>query len=213
MLFAVQLNLYNCSPSRNRGLLMLSDKEIKSSIKSGKILLSPFDENLVGVCSVDIRLGVEIREFRTNGHKDFFNPFERIQANDYTSLLRPEHGKFILEPGGFVLATSLERIRLPCNIAGRLEGRSSIGRLGIILFGGHIDPGFEGHLTLKIANISAMPIALYPEMRIAHILFEEIASKPSIGYSKRKSSKYKEQKGPVVSRIYKDTLNGIPCHG
>ncbi len=193
--------------------MILSDRDIARQIRAKKIVIEPFDEKLIRTCGIDIRLGYEIRRFEKNVFKDFFNTFERIEADDYTSLVRPEHGRFIIEPGEFVLATSLERVRICNGIAGRLEGRSSIGRLGVILFGGHIAPGFDGHLTLNLCNISAMPIAIYPEMGIAQILFERMSSEPRVAYSKRKNSKYGGEKGPVVSRIYRDMLNGRACHG
>ncbi|MBI5871616.1 dCTP deaminase [archaeon] len=194
--------------------MILSDKEILKQIKAKKIGIEPFEEKFVSACGMDIRLGYELRGFKNNVSRDFFNPFEKIEADDYTELIKPEHGRFILEPGKFVLATSLERVKICDGIAGRLEGRSSIGRLGIILNVGHIAPGFDGRLTLNLCNISAMPIALYPEMRIGQVLFERMTSEPSLPYSKRKNSKYSGEKGPVVSRIYRDMLNGRrACHG
>lgn len=184
--------------------MILSDRDIKKAIKSKKLLIEPLEQTQIGPCGIDIRLGYEIREFKRNLFKEYFNPYELISPDEYTAISKPKNGKFILEPGDFILATSLEKIKLPSNITARLEGRSSIGRLGIIIYAtqGHIDPGFEGTLTLKISNISAMPIALYPEMKIAQIVFEKLSSSVQIPYEKRKTSKYIKQKGVQVSKIY-----------
>ncbi len=184
--------------------MLLSDKTIKELIKRGELVVRPFDEDLVGPSSLDIRLG----------HEFLFFDRMRIEAIDptkpidgYVERVRIEDGQaLILHPGQFVIATTLEYIKLPPYISGRIEGRSSIARLGVIVHstGGFIDAGFEGQLTLEMSNINIVPVKLYPRMKIAQLAFF-MQDKPSeTPYNKRRSSKYIGQRGPTPSKIHLD---------
>jgi len=184
--------------------MLLSDRTIKELIKKGELVIKPFSEELIGPSSIDLRLGNEFI---------FFNRL-KIEAIDpsrpideYVERVKIGNDKpLILHPGQFIIATTLEYIKLPSYISARIEGRSSIARLGVIVHstGGFVDAGFEGQLTLEMSNINIVPVKLYPGMKIAQLAFF-MQDKPSeTPYSKRKSSKYIKQEGPTPSKIYLD---------
>jgi len=187
--------------------LILSDRTIKELIERREISIEPFDESLIGPSSIDLRLGNEFRVFERT-RIDAIDPKKPIE--EFTKLIRiRDKEAFIIHPGEFVLATTLEYIKLPDYIAARIEGRSSLARLGIIVHstGGFVDAGFEGQLTLEMSNLNQVPIKLYPGMRIAQLAFI-LQDKPSqTPYGRRKTSKYYRQKGPIPSKIYLDFFN------
>jgi len=204
----------------NNSLMLLSDKKIKEYIKSGKILVDPFDENLVGPASLDLRLGFKFRVFKNidveaidpKEYKDdiiFRTETDRyiIHHGKYSDLyiLRDQKTPFIVHPGEFVLASIYEYLKLPDNIAAQIQGRSSYARLGLIIHtsAGWVDPGYSGHLTLEVVNVNTIPIKLYPITCIAQISFFELDSVET-PYHARKDSKYVDEGGATESRIYKD---------
>lgn len=188
--------------------MILSDVDLKKALESGYIKITPkidYKEQL-GSCSIDLRLG---RAFRIFDHSKYpyIDPFKKNVGDDITREIIVKDGEpFIIQPGDFVLATTIEYVEVPDDLTGRLEGRSSIGRLGIVIHStaAHIECGFRGNITLEIANMGKMPVALYPEMRICSISFEQLTQKAEIPYFKKKSAKYVGQKGPEQSRIHEE---------
>ncbi len=184
--------------------MLLSDITIRELMRKREIVIEPYDESLIGPSSIDLRLGHEFIFF-DRIKIEAIDP--RRPIDDYLEKVYVEENKpLILHPGQFVVATTLEYIKLPPHISARIEGRSSIARLGVIVHstGGFVDAGFEGQLTLEMSNINMVPVKLYPKMRIAQLAFF-LQDKPSkVPYNKRKTSKYIQQKGPTPSRIYLD---------
>lgn len=200
--------------------MLLNDKKIKEYIKNGKIVVDPFDENLIGPASLDIRLGYKFRVFKNynaevidikNYNDDVLYEIKNkdfsIQVGKYSDLylLGEKNDGFIIHPGEFILASVYEYIKLPDNIAAQIHGRSSIGRLGLLVHtsAGWIDPGYKGNITLEIYNVNKIPIKVYPLMKIAQIIFFEIDS-VEVPYDKRPGSKYIDEKGATYSLISKD---------
>lgn len=187
--------------------MILSDKSILDMIRSGELVIEPFDKSLVGPSSVDLRLGNEFVIFERT-RIDVIDPKKPIQ--EYTKVIKVnDNNFFIIHPGEFILATTLEYVKLPNHIAARIEGRSSIARLGVVVHstGGFVDAGFEGQLTLEMSNLNMVPVKLYPKMKIAQLAFI-LQDKPSkVPYSIRKGSKYHKQKGPMPSKIHLDFVS------
>ncbi len=183
-------------------LAVLSDRDIKKALEGGRVKISGLDPANISVASVDLRLSHEFRVFK---HSEVTHVDVKDGLRDeLTELIRVPRGKaFTIHPGEFVLGNTVEYIKLPDDLMARLDGRSSLGRLGIVIHStaGSVDPGFEGTLVLEIANISRVPVKLWPGMRICRLTFEELTSPSEKPYSKRKGSKYAGQKGPGVSRI------------
>ncbi len=190
-------------------VMILSDQSILELIKKGEIIIKPFNDDLVGPSSVDLRLGNEFLVFE-RARIDVIDPKQPLE--DLTRKIFVENGDFfVIHPGEFILATTLEYIKLPDYIAARIEGRSSLARLGIVVHstGGFVDAGFEGQLTLEMSNLNRIPVKLYPGMKIAQLAFI-LQDKPSqVPYGKRPSSKYHKQKGPIPSKIYRDFFENI----
>jgi dCTP deaminase len=190
--------------------MLLSDKEIKKYILEKKIILKPLPDfnSQLGPASLDIRLGNEFRIFNSN-KKPYIDPKDPDTFLGLTKLVKiKDNEKFILHPREFVLGVTLEEINLPANIGARIEGRSSWGRLGLIVHStaGYIDPGFKGRLTLEMSNIGNIPIILYPGLRICQLAFELLSSPAENPYSKRKNSKY-GGKHVQESKIHLDFKN------
>lgn len=186
--------------------MILSDRDIKKYLEEGKIEIRGLkDPNLqIGPSSVDLRLGGEIRKFKRI-EKAYIDP--REDSSTATELAKIDENKhFILHPGEFVLGTTEEYVKLPADIVGRLEGRSSLGRLGIVVHStaGYVDPGFHGKLTLEMSNIGMVPVALYPGMRICQLVFVKMSSECEVPYNKRNGSKYVGQDAPKESKIHED---------
>ncbi len=183
--------------------MMLSDKTIKEYIESGKIKVEPCDLNQqLGQIGIDLRLGNVFREFLMP-HRAFID-LTKPQSDSDTRLVTVKDGEtFMLHPGEFVLGTTMENVELPNNIAGRLDGRSSLGRLGIIVHAtaGHVEPGWKGKLTLEISNIGKLPIALIPGMRFCCIRFEEVTTPVETAYLGKYSS---QGDAPPASKIEDD---------
>lgn len=181
--------------------MILSDRDIKRYLKEGKIKIEPLDiENQLTSVGIDLRLGEEFRIFKI-GHNSHIDPSE-YSLEDSTELIKVDSGKpFIIHPGDFVLGVTKERIELPDNLAARIDGRSSLGRLGIIVHStaGKVDPGWVGKLTLEITNIGKLPVALYPNMKFCTLVFEPTSTPVERVYSK--VGKYAGNEAPVVSKI------------
>ena len=185
--------------------MILSDRDIRSAIVDGKISIDPspdFDKQL-GSCSIDFHLG---NTFKIFNHSKY--PFIDPRSPNLTSELMKDivvagDEPFIMRPGEFCLATTVENLKLSDDLLGRLEGRSSLGRIGIIVHStaARFDPGWDGTPVLELGNIGVLPVALYPGMKICSFTFEELSSPSDNPYVKRKNAKYTDQKSPVASRL------------
>lgn len=189
--------------------MVLSDGDIKKALKSGliKITPSPDLETQLGSCSIDLRLGNEFRVFEHSRYA-YIDPFKKEISEEITKkMLIKKSEAFIIQPGDFVLAKTVEYLEVPDNLTGRLEGRSSIGRLGVVIHStaAHIECGFRGSIVLELANMGKMPVALYPNMRICSVSFEQLSSPAEVPYYKKKSAKYIGQKGPDESKIHEES--------
>lgn len=184
--------------------MVLSDVDIRRYIAQGKIRISPeLPAEQFGSCSVDFRLGSEFNVFEHSR-----NAYIDLRENKgieglMQSVVVPHGEPFILQPREFVLAITEETLELDDDVLGRLEGRSSLGRIGIIVHGtaGLFDPGWAGKATLELSNLGRMPVALYPGMRICSFTFEQLSTPSSIPYRKKPSSKYVDQTRPLASRL------------
>lgn len=191
--------------------MILSDRTIKESISAGRIKITPYDALSVQPASIDIRLDNRFRVFR-NYRYTSIDPKE--SQDGLTELVEVNLDEpFVIHPGEFVLGNTVERIALGNDLVARLEGKSSLGRLGLIVHAtaGYIDPGFEGNITLELSNVANLPILLYPGMKIGQISFQAMTSEadrpyghPSLG------SKYKGQEAPTASKMHLnfDSLQG-----
>lgn len=187
------------------GSVLLSDRDIKAELASGRIGLSPSVPEMVQPSSVDVRLDRYFRLF--DNHKyAVIDPSE--DQPELTRLIEvdPEEG-FILHPGEFVLGSTYEKVSLPDDIAARLEGKSSLGRLGLLTHStaGFIDPGFEGHVTLELSNVATLPIRLWPGMKIGQLCFFQLSSAAERPYGAGATfSRYLGQRGPTASRSFQN---------
>jgi len=189
--------------------MILSDKDIKEALKKGNISIEPLlDAELqIQPSSVDLRLGNEFRLFKYV-EMPFIDPRNKAETSSEITELRSikDDERFIVHPGDFLLGTTLEYVKVPDDMVARLEGRSSMGRLGLIIHStaGYIDPGFEGKITLEISNLGKMPVALYTKMRICQVVFEKMTSPAERPYGINRDSKYQKQEHPEESKISQD---------
>lgn len=185
--------------------MIFSDRTIKESISSGNIGIEPYEPSFVQPSSVDLRVGNGFRVFVNHRYSEI-DP--RAPQADLTQLVEVgEEEPFMLHPGEFVLGSTLERVRLGVDVVARLEGKSSLGRLGLLIHStaGFIDPGFEGHITLELSNVATLPIAIYPGMKIGQISFYQMTTAAEYPYgSPELGSKYQGQSGPTASRSHRD---------
>lgn len=184
--------------------MVLSDVDIKRYIAQGKIKITPeLPPEQFGSCSVDFRLGCEFSVFEYSRHP-FIDLRDKRSVQDIMRTVRVENGEpFVLQPRDFVLAITEETLELDTDVLGRLEGRSSLGRIGIIVHGtaGLFDPGWIGKATLELSNLGRMPVALYPGMRICSFTFEQLTSPVSVSYRDKPGNKYAGQTSPLASRL------------
>lgn len=185
--------------------MILSDRDIKKALAGERIVFSPaLDLSIqLGSCSVDLRLGNTFRVFKHSQYP-YIDPRDKKLASDMMEEEVVKKGNpFILQPGDFVLATTIESFKLPNDLLARLEGRSSLGRLGIVVHStaSIFEPGWDGVVVMELGNMGRMPVALYPGMRICALTFEELSSKVEIPYSKKKHAKYIKQSSPLPSKI------------
>ncbi|MDP2622821.1 MAG: dCTP deaminase [Actinomycetota bacterium] len=185
--------------------MILSDVSIKAAIELGRIEIDPFDPTMVQPSSVDVRVDRYFRVFENHRYA-FIDP-KQPQPDLTTEVVTEMEVPFVLHPGQFVLGSTLEVVRLGDDIVARLEGKSSLGRLGLLIHStaGFVDPGFEGHLTLELSNVANLPIAIYPAMKIGQLSFYDLSTPAENPYgSRRARSKYQGQRGPTPSRIHED---------
>ena len=185
--------------------MLLSDRDIRADLESGRIGLEPYASELLQPSSIDVRLDRFFRLF--DNHKyPYIDPAE--DQPELTRLIESRPGEpFILHPGEFVLGSTFELVTLPDDIAARLEGKSSLGRLGLLTHStaGFIDPGFSGHVTLELSNVATLPIKLWPGMKIGQLCFFQLSSPSERPYgSAEYSSRYQGQRGPTASRSFQN---------
>lgn len=184
---------------------MLSDKTIKEELKKGKLQVEPLGRNAIQPSSIDMRLGYEFRLF-TPSKRPYIDPSQHIE--DYSELVKLKKKEFLtIHPGQFILGTTLESVSVPNYMVGHLDGRSSLGRLGVMIHAtaGHVNAGFRGQLVLEISNVGNLPIALYPEMQICQISFTYLTTPAENPYgSKKLKNKYQGQKGVLGSKLEKE---------
>lgn len=183
--------------------MLLSDRDLRKALDDDRLELDPFDTTLIQPSSIDVRLDRFFRVF-DNSRYTHIDPAE--QQDELTSLVEnSDDDPFVLHPGEFVLGSTFETVRLPSDIAGRLEGKSSLGRLGLLTHStaGFIDPGFTGHITLELSNVANLPITLWPGMKIGQLCLFQLSSPAEFPYgTKQAGSRYQGQRGPTPSRAH-----------
>ena len=183
--------------------MLLSDRDIRAEIAAGRVALDPYDAAMVQPSSIDVRLDRMFRVFE-NHRYPHIDPAE--EQPELTRAVQPKGEEpFILHPGEFVLGSSFEAVTLPDDVAARLEGKSSLGRLGLLTHStaGFIDPGFSGHVTLELSNVATLPIKLWPGMKIGQLCFFRLSSPAEHPYgSEIYGSRYQGQRGPTPSRSF-----------
>ena len=187
--------------------MLLSDRDIRKELAGGRVVLDPLDDGMVQPSSVDVRLDRFFRLF--DNHKyAVIDPAE--DQPELTRLVEVDgDGPFVLHPGEFVLGSTFETVTLPDDVAARLEGKSSLGRLGLLTHStaGFIDPGFSGHVTLELSNVATLPIKLWPGMKIGQLCFFRLSSPAEHPYGSAKyGSRYQGQRGPTPSRSYQNFI-------
>jgi len=189
--------------------VVLSDRDIRAEITAGRIVIDPFIPEAVQPSSVDLHLDRRFRVFRNSRY-----PFIDVRADQPELTELVEIGgddPFILHPGEFVLGSTFERVALPNDLVARLEGKSSLGRLGLLIHStaGYVDPGWEGNLTLELSNVANLPITLYDGMKIGQISFQRLSSPAEVGYGDASiGSKYRGQRDPTASLYHRDFERG-----
>jgi dCTP deaminase len=183
-----------------QGRMVLSDRTIREYLASGRLGIDPYDPSLVQPSSVDVRVSSEFRVFQNNRQ-----PFIDVRrpSQDLTDIVTMvDDEPFILHPGEFVLGSTLERVSIPDDLVARLEGKSSLGRLGLLIHStaGYIDPGWDGQITLELSNVARLPITIYPRMPIGQISFLTLTTPVDNPYR----GKYQGQVGPTASEYYKN---------
>ena len=186
-------------------MAVLSDRDIRAAVQSGRVRIDPFDATCLQPSSVDLHLDADFRVFRNNRY-----PYIDVRAPqpDLTEMVSVgEDEPFILHPNEFVLGQTLERVELPDDLVARLDGKSSLGRLGLLIHStaGYVDPGWKGNLTLELSNVANLPIALYRGMKIGQISFFKMSSPVERPYGSRElGSKYQGQSSPTESQFFRD---------
>jgi dCTP deaminase len=185
--------------------MILSDRSIREELAAGRIEIDPFDEGCIQPSSVDLHVDAQFRVFANSRY-----PYIDVKREmpDLTEIVSVPAGEaFILHPGEFVLGSTLERVRLPDDMVARLEGKSSLGRLGLLIHStaGYVDPGWDGYLTLELSNVANLPITIYPGMKIGQISFFRLTTPAEVPYgSAGTRSKYQGQRGPTASRFFEE---------
>jgi dCTP deaminase len=184
--------------------VILSDRDIVKRIKDKSLVIKPFKPNMVQPSTVDLTLHPKVLVFN-NYQTGLIDVRKKQDISKKVNM--GKNGWFVVHPGEFILGSTVERVSIPKDLAAKLEGKSSLGRLGLIVHAtaGYVDPGFQGDLTLEISNISNLPIKLYAHMKIAQIAFHQMSSEVLSPYGRKKlGSKYQGQKDPTASKIWKD---------
>jgi dCTP deaminase len=189
--------------------VVLSDRDIRAEIAAGRIVIDPYIPEAVQPSSVDLHLDRRFRVFRNSRY-----PYIDVRADQPELTELVEIGgddPFILHPGEFVLGSTFERVQLPNDLVARLEGKSSLGRLGLLIHStaGYVDPGWEGNLTLELSNVANLPITLYDGMKIGQISFQRLSSPAEVAYGEASiGSKYRGQRDPTASLYHRDFERG-----
>jgi dCTP deaminase len=185
--------------------MILSDVTIREEVEAGHIVIDPFDETCVQPSSVDLHVDSRFRVF-ANSRYPYIDVKEEMP--DLTEIVEVKGGEpFILHPGEFVLGSTMERVGIPDDLVARLEGKSSLGRLGLLIHStaGYVDPGWDGYLTLELSNVANLPITIYPGMKIGQISFFRLSTPAAEPYgSEARRSKYQGQRGPTASRFFEE---------
>lgn len=192
--------------------MILSDADIQARLQKGDLIIRPLDDPDLQIqpASVDLRMGNEFIVFKP-GHIPCVYIDRPDIAEDYTDeVFIQDDDYFILHPGEFALGTTYEHVEIPDDLVARIEGRSSLGRLAVIVHAtaGFIDPGFRGRITLELSNLGKVPVALKPKMRCSQVVFHEMKSKAARPYGEARGSKYQNQGGPIASKIGVDRKLG-----
>ncbi|OGY60007.1 MAG: dCTP deaminase [Candidatus Colwellbacteria bacterium RIFCSPLOWO2_01_FULL_48_10] len=188
--------------------MILSDRDIKKALKDGRLKITPAPdfETQLGSCSIDLKLGNQFRIFKNSLHP-YIDVKGKIPIDDIMEEITiADSQPFVLHPGELALAVTQETLQISDDLIGRIEGRSSLGRLGIIVHGtaSVFEPGWNGKPVMELGNLGVMPVAIYPGMRICAFTFEELSSPAEIPYNKKKNNYYAGQKGPMASQLNKD---------
>jgi dCTP deaminase len=184
--------------------MILSDRSIREEIALGRIEIEPFDASCVQPSSVDLHVDATFRTFH-NARYPYIDVKREMPG--LTELVEVQDGHpFILHPGEFVLGSTLERVRIPDDLVARLEGKSSLGRLGLLIHStaGYVDPGWDGYLTLELSNVANLPITIYPGMKIGQISFFRLTTEAEYPYGSKGRGKYQGQRGPTASRFFEE---------
>lgn len=185
--------------------MILSDVDIRERLDAGDLVVDPLDDPELQIqpASVDVRLGREFLEFR-RANIPCIHPNSEQEVDEYVAeTVVEESGEFVLHPGDFVLGTTMERVEIPPDLVAQVEGRSSLGRLAVVVHAtaGFIDPGYRGQVTLELSNLGNAPVALTPGMRVSQLVFTELKTPAERPYGSERGSKYQDQRGPQASRI------------
>ena len=186
-------------------MAVLSDHDIREELEAGTLIVTPIGEDALQPASIDIRLDREFRVFR-NHRESFIDPRRPVEELTEVETVEDDEA-FVLHPGEFVLGSTLERVALPNNLVARVEGKSSLGRLGLLVHAtaGYVDPGWDGHLTMELSNVANLPIKLYFAMKIGQLSFLQLRTPADRPYgSPGLHSKYQGQTGPTASRGWTD---------
>mgnify|MGYP001819211611 FL=1 len=187
--------------------VILSDRTLREQLAAGRIVVEPFDESLIQPSSIDVRISNLFRVFRNHTRGVIDVKLDMVDLTELIEIPEASEEPFILHPGEFVLGSTLERIGVPGDLVGRVEGKSSLGRLGLLIHStaGFIDAGFDGHITLELANVASLPITLYPGMKIGQVSFMQMTTPADRPYGSGASgSKYQGQRGPTPSRYFEN---------
>ncbi|MFB6077615.1 MAG: dCTP deaminase [Halarchaeum sp.] len=188
--------------------MILSDADLLDRLEGGDLVVEPLDDPELQIqpASIDVRLGRRFLEFQ-HANIPCIHPMDETEVDEYvTETYIEDDGEFILHPGDFVLGTTKERVEVPSDLVAQVEGRSSLGRLAVVVHAtaGFIDPGFRGKITLELSNLGTAPVALSPNMRISQLVFTELRTEAARPYGAERGSKYQDQAGPQASRIQSD---------
>jgi dCTP deaminase len=185
--------------------MILSDSSLREAIGTGRIGIEPFDEAMVQPSSIDVRVDSMFRVFRNHTAPVIDVKQDMRELTELVEIA--DDGVFLLHPGEFALGSTRERVRVPDDLVARIEGKSSLGRLGLLIHStaGFIDAGFNGHVTLELANVASLPITIYPGMKIGQISFMTMTTPAERPYGRGASgSKYQGQRGPTPSRYFEN---------
>lgn len=190
--------------------MILSDREIKAALRTRLIVVKPKPDlgEQLGSCSLDLRLGYHFRIF-LHQRRTFVDPFDSTTTENMTEEITISRKEpYVLQPKEFVLASTLEWVEMPDSVSARIDGRSSLGRLGLIVHStaGHIDAGFKGTITMEMTNFGSLPILLYPKMRICQLVFEQLSSPAEQPYSKKPGAKYHSKSTPAETAMAQEKM-------